>query len=451
MFLRVSLLFALTIYSFSFTLAKNESTSKSGTSSSLVKELPYPKNFNLEKYLGKWYEVARLPAPNQPKGSVAIAKYSKSKNKGEILVENTACKPDGQKLASIQGKAKVLEGKAPRLAVSFGSVIPNQANYHVIHVDKGYKHAIVGNPDRNSLWILSRKVPVPEKKLNKLIKRAKNAGFDTQKLIINSWKLNSKNASPEKQSLKHLLGTWTYEYGQRNGKKFGKDHYAGRTIEITKDKLILKGKMPFVLSHRINFKNDPPTIELKIEEGPFGIGSSTAGIIMIKKGKLHFCYSPRGAEPPKKFEAADGSGHAYFVLNKVKNDKAGKLTHKKMVGTWSYQSAIINGKSLDENRLKKSEVKITKDKLHLLSEQFDYVLSYHSDFVKQPASLKMKILEGPFGVGSEAHGIAKFEKGHLYLCYNSTGPKAPIKFESKEGSGYSLIVLKMKKAIKEDL
>ena len=153
------------------------------------KALPFVENFDAARYLGKWHEIARLPTPVQPDNSLAIAEYSKGDVEGTVVVKNTAYDAKGEKLSTIEGKAQIAEGTpAGRLKVSFGPIDAKEPNYHVMHVDNDYKFAVVGNPDRKSLWILAREAPIAEDKLNSLTKIAEMAGFDTTKLIVAPWK-----------------------------------------------------------------------------------------------------------------------------------------------------------------------------------------------------------------------------------------------------------------------
>jgi apolipoprotein D and lipocalin family protein len=71
----------------------------------------------------------------------------------------------------------------PKIFTSIGG-----PNYHVIHVDSDYRHAVVGIPSRKALWILSRSVPVAPEKLAELTAIARDAGFDTSKLIVAPWR-----------------------------------------------------------------------------------------------------------------------------------------------------------------------------------------------------------------------------------------------------------------------
>ena len=150
--------------------------------------LPFVRDFDAKRYLGRWYEVARLPTRIQPAQTLAVAEYSAGKEAGRIVVKNTALDAKGNTLAEIQGHARPAEGDPPgRLLVAFGPIVPMVPNYHVMHVDKDYQYAVVGVPDRQSLWILARKVPVDEKTFDSLKEVAREAGFDVSKLIVAPW------------------------------------------------------------------------------------------------------------------------------------------------------------------------------------------------------------------------------------------------------------------------
>ena len=105
-----------------------------------------------------------------------------------IVFKNTAYDAAGNVAQVIRGQAKLPEkGPKGRLLVSFGPAFPSEPNYCVLRVDKDYKIALVGSPDRNSLWILSRDVSVPKKRLEGLTALAQKSGYDTSKLIYAKW------------------------------------------------------------------------------------------------------------------------------------------------------------------------------------------------------------------------------------------------------------------------
>lgn len=160
--------------------------------------LPFVADFKPGRYLGKWYEAARIPTPIQPGESLASAEYTAGKEPGQINVKNTAFDKTGKKLTDIEGKATLAAGDPPgRLFVSFGPFVPKTPNYHVIHVDKDYRYAVVGVPDRKSMWILAREVPVHAETLEQLRDIGKKAGFDVDKLVVAPWDTIPKAELPK--------------------------------------------------------------------------------------------------------------------------------------------------------------------------------------------------------------------------------------------------------------
>ena len=166
-----------------------------GALSSCVHSQPLPavERFEPARYLGSWYEVARLPVFYQPDNTLAKATYGATDKPGRVTVFNESFDQQGKPLKNIRGFADLAPG-APlgRFTVRFPGMPSLVAaltgpNYYVIHVDADYQHAIVGIPSRKCLWILSRKAPIPPQDLEALIAKAKEAGFKTDKLIIAPW------------------------------------------------------------------------------------------------------------------------------------------------------------------------------------------------------------------------------------------------------------------------
>ena len=143
---------------------------------------------DLDRYIGRWYEIARLPMAFQKANEAARAEYGKNAD-GTVSVHNTAVRPDGTE-HGIKGYAKVLNPPqnsklAVRFKTWFGPLIPvpKQGNYWVLHVDDKYQEAIVGTPNRKFLWILSRTEKLPEFRYQALVKKAKDLGYDVSRLI----------------------------------------------------------------------------------------------------------------------------------------------------------------------------------------------------------------------------------------------------------------------------
>ena len=135
---------------------------------------------DLEKYLGKWYEIAHLPAKFQEGCDETTATYTLLKD-GNVSVLNTCKKND--KVKTAKGKAKVVdEATGAKLKVTF--FWPFYGDYWVIKLGMDYEYAVVGTPNLKYLWILSRTPRIDNKLFSELKEFAKAKGFDTNKLII---------------------------------------------------------------------------------------------------------------------------------------------------------------------------------------------------------------------------------------------------------------------------
>jgi apolipoprotein D and lipocalin family protein len=137
---------------------------------------------DLKKYLGKWYEIARLPARFEEGCSDITATYSLSDD-GTISVLNE-CKRNG-KVKRAKGKAKVVDkNTGAKLKVTF--FWPFYGDYWIINLGNDYDYAVVGTPNRKYLWILSRTPQMDDKLFSQLITLVKSKGFDVGSLIKTS-------------------------------------------------------------------------------------------------------------------------------------------------------------------------------------------------------------------------------------------------------------------------
>jgi apolipoprotein D and lipocalin family protein len=280
--------------------------------------LPYPKNFDAAKYLGKWYEIARLPAPEQPRETLATAEYLAGEKEGDVVVQNTAYAADGKLIRAITGKAQIQPGDPPRFKVTFGPAFPSEPNYFVIHVSKEYDLALVGNPNRKSLWVLSRNPNLPEKRLQRMITKANKAGFNTDNLIVSDWSKADVPKDDKTITRQQLVGTWNYVRGEKNGEMLDENHFQGQSIEITEKDMTLKSdQLQFVMAYDLLENTNPQAVKLTITESPFGAGQSSEGIIALEDGKLKLCYPPTGGQRPKTFDGSAGSSQHYFILKRA--------------------------------------------------------------------------------------------------------------------------------------
>jgi apolipoprotein D and lipocalin family protein len=148
-----------------------------------MKTLKTVPGVDLNRYTGKWYEIARLPNSFEEGLICCTAEYS-LRDDGKFTVVNTGHKEtDPSKSKSVKGKAWVPDPNEPgRLKVQF--FWPFAAGYYVFHLDDAdYSYALVGNPSRKYLWILARDPQLDETLYQELVEVAKNNDFDTEKLL----------------------------------------------------------------------------------------------------------------------------------------------------------------------------------------------------------------------------------------------------------------------------
>lgn len=136
---------------------------------------------DLERYAGKWYEVASYPQGFQKKCHCTTATYTLS-DKGYMVVDNRCNRdsPSG-KQSGIKGKAFPKEGSGnAKLKVQF--FWPFKGKYWIIDLATDYSYAVVGHPDRRSLWILSRTPQLPSDVYARILTRLEAMAYDTKKL-----------------------------------------------------------------------------------------------------------------------------------------------------------------------------------------------------------------------------------------------------------------------------
>jgi apolipoprotein D and lipocalin family protein len=139
------------------------------------------KPFFKEKYLGQWFEIARMDFKYERNMTHVTANYSLNKN-GTIRVENRGFDTVKKEWKTAVGKAKFVGATdEARLKVSFFG--PFYGAYNVIALDDQYKYALVAGQDLRYLWILSREITIPEGVKQKYLELARGIGYDTAALI----------------------------------------------------------------------------------------------------------------------------------------------------------------------------------------------------------------------------------------------------------------------------
>jgi apolipoprotein D and lipocalin family protein len=139
------------------------------------------KRVDLEKYLGRWYEIARYDQIFERGLQAATADYALNDD-GTMSVVNTGRKPNGATKV-VSGKAKIVDrGTNARLKVSFFGPF-YVGNYWVLDHADDYSWSVVGDPSGRFLWLLAREARPEPSEVQALIGRARALGYDTSMLV----------------------------------------------------------------------------------------------------------------------------------------------------------------------------------------------------------------------------------------------------------------------------
>lgn len=139
-------------------------------------------SFDLNRYLGQWYEIARLDHAFERGMSDVHATYRLQAD-GSVKVINRGYDTKRQTWKAAIGRALFIgDAGTASLKVSFFG--PFYGGYHVIALDQEhYRWSLVAGPDRDYLWILARDRSLPAEVREQLLHQAKALGFATEKLI----------------------------------------------------------------------------------------------------------------------------------------------------------------------------------------------------------------------------------------------------------------------------
>ncbi len=141
---------------------------------------------DLQRYLGTWYEIARLPMRHEPANATDVSADYSLDEEGKVRVQNR-CRVDGKVEESI-GQATPVDSGNAKLEVTFLPQglrwIPfTKGDYWVLKLDPDYQVALVGTPDRHYLWLLARQPQLDAASRLLFLEEARRQGFDLSKLI----------------------------------------------------------------------------------------------------------------------------------------------------------------------------------------------------------------------------------------------------------------------------
>lgn len=147
-------------------------------------------NFELEKYLGTWYEIARFDHSFERGLNYVTAEYQLNED-GLVKVINRGKDRDSGEWEQAEGVAKFVDDASTgHLKVSFFG--PFYASYVIAELDDDYQYSLVTGPNRDYLWILSRTPSLDNDTLNSLVNKARELGYATDQLIYVQQKLRTE-------------------------------------------------------------------------------------------------------------------------------------------------------------------------------------------------------------------------------------------------------------------
>ncbi len=145
-------------------------------------------NFSLERYLGTWYEIARLDHSFERGMSDVSARYSRNSD-GSVRVLNRGFASDKNDWREAEGRALFIgKDTTGSLKVSFFG--PFYGGYHIAELDPNYRWVLVVGPDTSYAWLLARDKTLAPAAREQLVAAAQRAGIDTSKLI---WVTQTRN------------------------------------------------------------------------------------------------------------------------------------------------------------------------------------------------------------------------------------------------------------------
>lgn len=140
---------------------------------------------DLNRYTGKWYEIAHYPTFFQAGCASSTAEYTANPD-GTIGVFNTCLDANGNVNSTIQGTARVVDSTTnAKLKVSFPG-IPFAGDYWIIQLGGNYEYAVVGDPTRSTLFILSRTPTLDQGTLDGILAALTNQGYDPSRVIYDA-------------------------------------------------------------------------------------------------------------------------------------------------------------------------------------------------------------------------------------------------------------------------
>ncbi|MCF7886775.1 MAG: lipocalin family protein [Candidatus Marinimicrobia bacterium] len=144
-------------------------------------------NVKLNKYIGLWYEIARIPNRFQKSCARKVTAKYELREDGRLNVINKCVKENG-KTSRVKGIAKIVDPQTnAKLKVSFVQIFGFSlfwGDYWIIALDENYEYAVVGHPKRKYGWILSRSPELSDSTLRNIFKIIEKKGYDSDRFKL---------------------------------------------------------------------------------------------------------------------------------------------------------------------------------------------------------------------------------------------------------------------------
>lgn len=140
-------------------------------------DIPVVSDFNAERFMGVWHEVARLPQRFERDLTNVTATYSFEA--GKLRITNRGFRKSKEVVATAVGH---FAGPPDKAAFRISFFRPFYSNYRIIWLSSEYDAAVVTSDDRDSLWILSRTKKIPQETYAKIMQQVETWGFDVTRL-----------------------------------------------------------------------------------------------------------------------------------------------------------------------------------------------------------------------------------------------------------------------------
>jgi apolipoprotein D and lipocalin family protein len=180
-FMNILIVFAL----ISFAVVMNAQNNEENKTVETVQQV------NLKRYVGLWYEIAKIPNFFQKKCKYGTTALYTMREDGNIDVTNSCYDEDGE-IIKAEGLARIVDKKTnAKLEVSFVSIFGLHlfwGDYWIIGLGENYEYAVVGTPDRKYGWVLSRTPVLSKDKLEEAYRILLSNGYDTNDFVLTSQK-----------------------------------------------------------------------------------------------------------------------------------------------------------------------------------------------------------------------------------------------------------------------